>query len=203
MLRDIKFSKTWQLRPGETADVYGYRLRIGQGSPREVEWYPQWYTLIDIPDVKDRGDIFLTGTLPALTESAQSSLATMQTDSIKIGAIAPEQVEVWSARGAGVWPMPDGVKLEVKLDLFHCANVATSVVLTWPQDATGTTHAFTSFVASDAFGNREPWHVAWERESKTFWTMKGNLGDRGSGLPKPFCVNRIDFSDMSKIVTTT
>lgn len=111
--------------------------------------------------------------------------------------------EIWSADSAGKWPMTGGVTLEVKRELFHGADVETSAVLTWPEDATGTTHAFSSSVASDAFGNREPWHVAWERNSASFWTIRGNLGDHGPGLAKLFCVNRVDFADKSKIVTTT
>ncbi|MBL8814459.1 MAG: hypothetical protein JNL58_00405 [Planctomyces sp.] len=204
MLKDIRFTKLWQLRPGETAVVYGYRIRVGSGGPREAEGYPEWYSLIELPKVQHGSEIYVTGILPALTLSdPQSSPVSIQTDSLRIKAIAPEKVEIWTAQTAGRWQMPRGVTLEVKRELFHAADVTTSVVLTWPEDTAGTTHAFSSFVASDAFGNREPWHVAWESNSLSFWTMRGNLSDEGAGPHSPFCVRRIDFADPSNIRTTT
>lgn len=99
--------------------------------------------------------------------------------------------------------MPGGVTLKVNRELFHAADIATSVVLTWPQDESGTTYAFNSSVASDVFAIREPWYVAWQRNSTSFWTMRGNLGNRGPGLAVPFCAKRIDFADKSKILSTT
>lgn len=204
MLADTKFTKTWQLRPGETAEVYGYRIRVGTGTPRENESWPQWYTMIEFPDVLNGEEIQLTGSLPALDSPAtNSSTEGMQTGIATIHATAPEDVQVWTASRAGTWSMPDGVTLQLKQESFHAADIATSVVLTWPTDETGTTYAFTTGVAFDAFANREPWHVVWEKDSTAFWAMTGPLGQRGTGLAIPARVRRIDFSDKSNIVTTT
>ncbi|MCA9140979.1 MAG: M56 family metallopeptidase, partial [Planctomycetales bacterium] len=205
MLSSIKFTKLWQLRPGESVDVFGYRLRVGSAEPRENEGWPQWYTVVSIPDAVDGETIRLSASMPypyAPGEAAQS--VPFQTGIVTVKATAPESVLVWSPARSGSWPMPGGANLKLTQEVFHGADVITNIVLTWPVDQSGTTYGHTINVAGDAFGNREPWDVAWERNSNVIWMMNGESSFLGSNShPQANRVRRIDLSDKMKITTTT
>lgn len=207
MLKDIKFTKTWQLRPGESTGIYGHFLKVGPGESRASTTRPLWYTRWYLPDVQSGEEITLSASLPyPHAPGKKPAVATVQTGERTISAIAPADIEIWSASGAGKWPMPEGVTLEVKQECFHGADVMSSAVLTWPKDATGTTRACTIGLAADAFGNREPWSLAWENNKNVLWTMTGQMGtwqQIKTGLAVPYSVRRIDFSDRMKIVTTS
>lgn len=205
MLADTKFTKTWQLRPGESADVYGYRLRVGTGTPREDENWPDWYSVVGLPNAQSGEAITLTAALPYPHAPGKPPAAElMQTGSVTIQATAPKDVPVWSSSGAGTWPMPDGVSLNLTQKVFHGADVATNIVLTWPEDSTGATFAHTIWVAAGAFGNQQPWNVAWEQNSTNLWIITSELRSwKESGPATATQVRRVDFSDRMKITTTT
>lgn len=207
MLKDVRFTKTWQLRPGESTAVYGYHLKVGNGETRDYAFRPAWYTPWHLADVQSGEEITLSASLPyPYAPGTRPPATTMQTGERVFKAIAPEDIEIWSASGAGKWPMPNGVTMEVKQEHFHGADISTSAVLTWPVDATGVTRACTIGLASDAFGNRDPWALAWEKGATQLWTMSGQMRSWRQGqdaLATPSSVSRIDFLDRMNVVTTT
>lgn len=205
MLADTKFTKTWQLRPGESVDVYGYRLRVGTGTPREHEHWPDWYSVVELPDAQSGEVITLTAALPYPHAPGKPPVAeVMQSGSVTIQATAPKDVAVWSPSRVGTWPMPDGVTMNLTQKVFHGADVATSMVITWPEDSTGTTYSHQIQVAAGAFANQQSWDVAWERNSTSLWIITSDLRSwKERGPATATQVRRVNFSDRTKITTTT
>lgn len=113
---------------------------------------------------------------------------------------------VWSTRRAGNWQLAGGVTMEVKQELVHATDVASTAILTWPQDKDGGTARHKIWLAGDAFTNREPWLLAWERDSSVLWALKGEM-QSSQEFPKvsatPAFIRRIDFSDPQRITETT
>lgn len=130
----------------------------------------------------------------------------MVTGDVSFKIVAPEDVPVWSTRRAGDWQLASGVTMEVKQRLVHASDVSSTAVLTWPQNKDGGTARHIIWLAGDAFANREPWMLAWERDATVLWTLKGEMQssrDFPSVLATPAVIRRIDFSDPERITETT
>ncbi len=125
---------------------------------------------------------------------------------VKNRANQDEQGPLSSTTRTGTWSLPNGVKLEVKQELVHASDIASSAVLTWPQEVDGGTARYTIWLAGDAFANREPWQLAWEKGASELWLMVGEMQssrDFHRVAPTPERLKRIDFSDPRQITETS
>ena len=130
----------------------------------------------------------------------------MTTGEVSFKVVSIEDVPVWSTAQAGKWPLAGGVTLEVKQDLVHATDIASTAILTWPTDKAGGTARHVIWLAGDAFANRDPWLLAWERGASVLWTMSGQMQssqDFHKVMPTPQFLRRIDFSDRENITEST
>lgn len=186
---------TWRLKPGEATSIGGRSVAIGVGARREK--FDNFH-ITTVLDAKAGEDVTVRWDVREPVE--------MVTGDVSFKIVAPEDVPVWSTRRAGDWQLAGGVTMEVKQRLVHASDVSSTAVLTWPQNKDGGTARHIIWLAGDAFANREPWMLAWERDATVLWTLKGEMQssrDFPSVSATPAVIRRIDFSDPERITETT
>ncbi|MDP1561824.1 MAG: M56 family metallopeptidase [Pirellulaceae bacterium] len=186
---------TWQLKPGAYAEIYGRGVLVGES---------------------DRPGGVNDSTMFTLLEAKRGQQVTvhwkvrepveMTTGEVTFKVVGIEDMPVWSTSQAGNWPMPGGVTLEVKQQTVHAADIMSNAILTWPIDKAGGTARHRIFLGGDAFSNRDPWLLAWERGASVLWEMSGQMQSPQTFhkvKPTPTSIRRIDFSNPKDIKETT
>lgn len=106
--------------------------------------------------------------------------------------------------GGGVWDFGGGAELEVRGRLFHGADVATTATVRWPARLEGSDlelpRSCVIQVASDSFGNRQPWTIVWDPARSVLWVATGALG-RPQGRWSLESLRRVDLSDPATVHT--
>ncbi|MCB1096655.1 MAG: M48 family metalloprotease [Verrucomicrobiae bacterium] len=195
----VKFTAKWILKPGETAAIGGYRLKIGEGEPREAAFPTKHWSHFAIPDVRSGEAISMNVNFPyPKAPTDKNNYPGLSVREIKFSVIDANDKQVWATNRYGTWPMAGGVSMEIRGENIHGADLMTSAVLKWPDGRT-----VTILVAGDAFGNREPWAVAWEADKPVLWSAKSDLESMGGYDPdKPrtsVALSRVDFSDPNSV----
>ena len=200
MLRDIKFTKTWQLRPGESAIIYGYLLHVGSGKPMQETSWPEWYTTFEMPDVQSGEEVELAALLPYPNPpGAQRHWPDMQCGPLKLRALAPADVKVWTTTTKSTWTLEGGVQLEIMHIGLNGPNIASSAILTWPAGEGRPEKACEIGIAADMFGNRERWGMAWDVGQKVLWIAVAEVGRPTQPGFQATELRRVDFSNPEQI----
>ena len=106
---------------------------------------------------------------------------------------------------AGTWSLAGGVTMQVSQEIYHGADVTSWATLGWPETGNRPALRHEISLASDAFGNRHPWKMAWEPGVSALWIAVGEhrpWKDRSGRKHKIDRVRRVDFSDPVRIVET-
>ncbi len=186
---------TWQLEPGAIAEIYGRGVVVGESDRRESVNSPSVLTVLQV----ERGE-------QVTVHWKLREPVGMTTGAVSFQVVSIEDVPVWSTSQAGKWPLAGGAMLEVKQDLVHATDIASTAILTWPTDQVGGTARHVIWLAGDAFANRDPWLLAWERGTSVLWTMSGQMQSSQEFhkvMPTPQSLRRIDFTDRENITEST
>lgn len=186
---------TWRLKPGEVAEIGGRSAAIGEGERREQVNNAPTSTVL----CAKRGEQV------TVYWNVREPVA-MTTGEVSFKVIGVEDVTVWSTLRAGEWQLSGGVRMEVKQELVHATDISSTAILTWPTDQAGGTARHKIWLGGDAFANREPWLLVWERGASVLWTMTGQMQSSQEFrkvMPKPRFLRRIDFSDRENITEST
>jgi len=186
---------TWRLKPGEVAEIGGRSAEIGEGERREQVNNTLTSTVLHAK----RGDQV------TVYWNVREPVA-MTTGKVSFKVIGVEDVAVWSTLQAGKWQLSGGVTMDVKQELVHATDISSTAILTWPTDQAGGTPLHKIWLGGDAFANREPWLLVWERGASVLWTMSGEMQSSQEFrkvMPTPRFFRRIDFSDRENITEST
>lgn len=185
---------TWQLEPGAIAEIHGRDVAIGEGgSPLAAN------VAVELSHLKAKLGEQIT------VHWKVREPVEMNTDGVSFKVVDIADMPAWSTMRAGQWPLPGGVKLEVKQQFVHAADVSSSAILTWPTDKSGNAAEYRIWLGGDAFSNRAPWQLAWERDATVLWTMSGERQSPQTFhkvTPTPNSIRRIDFSNPMAITET-
>lgn len=195
----------WLVKPQEVVSLSGYRLRIGPGKPRESLSFWGWpgadgFHSHEIKGLQSKETFTLHARLASLvnTENGQP-YSPIMSGRTKAQAFAVEDVEAWATNRAGHWKMSNGATLEIHRNVVHAADVMTTAILHWPAKDGQPGEQVTLNVAADAFGNREPWAVAWDDGSSQLWIASSRIGQPVTVAQSLRCV---DFSDRTTVLET-
>jgi len=186
---------TWRLKPGEVAEIGGRSAAIGEGERREQVNNAPTSTVLCVK----------RGERVTVHWNVREPIA-MSTAEISFQVVGVEDVPVWSTLQAGKWRLSGGVTMDVKQELVHATDIASTAILTWPADQAGGTARHEIWLGGDAFANREPWLLVWERGASVLWAMSGQMQSSQEFrkvMPKPRFLRRIDFSDRENITEST
>lgn len=92
----------------------------------------------------------------------------------------------------GKHKMVGGVEMDITGRIYHGADVQTTATLRWNRTDSRPALKYDVQVASDAFGNRETWVVAWAQDRAQIWVA--------NSMGKDPWIRAIDFSDPGSIV---
>ncbi|CAN5159474.1 hypothetical protein BH23VER1_BH23VER1_03320 [soil metagenome] len=198
----VNFIAKWRLGPGEAAVIGGYTLRVGEGETREASAPTRYSTDLEIRDLRSGDEVELTAALPyPRTPGDGAAYENLQTGTLRFNAVAATDMTIWTATGAGSWPMAGGATLEVRQEVYHGSDVLTTAILHWPDGKKARIQ-----VALDAFANREPWAMAWESGEPILWIATGELRPMQNHTPARIHVaarlRRVDFGDSERIEET-
>ncbi|HWB05001.1 MAG TPA: M56 family metallopeptidase [Verrucomicrobiales bacterium] len=152
----------WKLQPGEAAEIGGYGVSIGKAAEREGIRKGFVSTVMKV-----------SGGERVSASWRLRDPAPMTTGNVEFDIVAEKDVAVWQTSRAGKWPLPGGATLEVAQEVIHGADVTSSAVLHWAETKEHPALRHEFGIASDAFGNREPWVMAWEKDTSVLWIAIG------------------------------
>lgn len=184
----------WKLQPGEAAEIGGYGVSIGKAAEREGIRKGFVSTVMKV-----------SGGERVSASWRLRDPAPMTTGNVEFDIVAEKDVAVWQTSRAGKWPLPGAVTLEVTQEVIHGADVTSSAVLHWAEtkERPALRHEFG--IASDAFGNRAPWVMAWEKDTSVLWIALGKWRSYSQPrVPKHETegIRRLDFSNPESVSET-
>jgi ankyrin repeat protein len=184
----------WKLQPGEAAEIAGYGVSIGKAAEREGIRKGFVSTVMKV-----------SGGERVSASWRLRDPAPMTTGNVEFDIVAEKDVAVWQTSRAGKWPLPGGVTLEVAQEVIHGADVTSSAVLHWAETKEHPALRHEFGIASDAFGNREPWVMAWEKDTSVLWIAIGKWRSYSQPrVPKHETagIRRLDFSNPESVSET-
>ncbi len=194
------------LRPGETLEFEGVPVVFGlEKNADGTTETPKWPTCgfetgaakVFVSFPLNNVHVPATGEMEVVITAENA--AAEKPKSAATGIAPGDMAMIFIPRIGPKRPLPvidagDGVTLAIREEVFHGADVMTTVRIRYTEpDGTVTGHDVN--IASDAFGNREPWAIAWVRGTKTFWHVQGEFDSKRLRL------YRTDFGDPKRIVT--